>query len=154
MAEMWHPHVVQFLGLCYLEGSALPVLVIERLDSSLDDLLETSPASHLPSNYPADRCGTAAALPAHPQPSCCTPWFISSECTAYIVTGGQDQWPWKCSYCWPAARPAGQDPLPCTRNISLYATWIVWWAFTIWSSAGYLLVWSPCTFHPHTGQRD
>ena len=43
MAEMRHPHIVQFLGLCFLEGSALPVLVMERLDSSLDDLLETSP---------------------------------------------------------------------------------------------------------------
>ena len=43
MAEVRHPHVVQFLGLCYLEGSALPVLVMERLDRSLDNLLETSP---------------------------------------------------------------------------------------------------------------
>ena len=43
MAEMRHPHVVQFLGLCFLEGSALPVLVMERLDNSLDNLLETSP---------------------------------------------------------------------------------------------------------------
>ena len=43
MAKLRHPHVVQFLGLCYLEGSTLPVLVMERLDSSLDDLLESSP---------------------------------------------------------------------------------------------------------------
>ena len=43
MAEMRHPHVVQFLGLCFLEGSTLPVLVMERLDSSLDDLLESTP---------------------------------------------------------------------------------------------------------------
>jgi len=43
MAEMRHPHVVQFLGLCFLEGSILPVLVMERLDSSLDDLLESTP---------------------------------------------------------------------------------------------------------------
>ena len=43
MTEMRHPHIVQFLGLCFLEGSALPVLVMERLDSSLDHLLETSP---------------------------------------------------------------------------------------------------------------
>ena len=43
MAEMRHPHVVQFLGLCFLEGSAMPVLVMERLDSSLDDLLESTP---------------------------------------------------------------------------------------------------------------
>ena len=48
MAEMRHPHVVQFLGLCYLEGSALPVLVMEKLDSSLDHLLETSPNLPLP----------------------------------------------------------------------------------------------------------
>ena len=43
MAKMRHPHVVQFLGLCFLEGSALPVLVMERLDSSLDELLEDAP---------------------------------------------------------------------------------------------------------------
>ena len=43
MAEMRHLHIVQFLGLCFLEGSALPVLVMERLDNSLDNLLETSP---------------------------------------------------------------------------------------------------------------
>ena len=43
MAELRHPHIVQFLGLCFLEGSALPMLVMERLDSSLDDLLEGTP---------------------------------------------------------------------------------------------------------------
>ena len=43
MAGIRHPHIVQFLGLCYLEGSALPVLVMERLDRSLDELLESSP---------------------------------------------------------------------------------------------------------------
>ena len=31
-----HPYAVQFLGLCYLEGSML----MERTDSSLDELLE------------------------------------------------------------------------------------------------------------------
>ena len=40
---MRHPHVVQFLGLCFLEGSTLPVLVMERMDSSLDELLEGAP---------------------------------------------------------------------------------------------------------------
>ena len=43
MAEMRHPHIVQFLGLCFLEGSTLPVLVMEQLDSSLDSLLEGAP---------------------------------------------------------------------------------------------------------------
>jgi len=41
---MRHPHVVQFLGLCYLDGSTLPVLVMERMDSSLDELLEGAPS--------------------------------------------------------------------------------------------------------------
>ncbi len=27
MSDMRHPHIVQFLGLCFLEDSALPVLV-------------------------------------------------------------------------------------------------------------------------------
>ena len=44
MTEMRHPHIVQFLGLCFLECSALPVLVMERLDSSLDELLEGTPS--------------------------------------------------------------------------------------------------------------
>ena len=48
MGGIRHPHIVQFLGLCYLEGSALPVLVMEQLDRSLDDLLETSPGLPLP----------------------------------------------------------------------------------------------------------
>ena len=48
MAKMRHPHVVQFLGLCFLDGSALPVLVMERLDSSLDELLEDAPGLPLP----------------------------------------------------------------------------------------------------------
>ena len=43
MAELQHPHIVKFLGLCYLEGSKLPVLVMERLDRSLHELLETTP---------------------------------------------------------------------------------------------------------------
>ena len=48
MAKMRHPHIVQFLGLCFLEGSALPVLVMERLDSSLNGLLDDAPGLPLP----------------------------------------------------------------------------------------------------------
>ena len=43
MAEMRHPHIVQFLGLCFLPELTLPMLVMERLDSSLDELLEDAP---------------------------------------------------------------------------------------------------------------
>ena len=40
MSTMRHPHIVQFLGVFFLEGSRLPALVMERLFTSLHDLLE------------------------------------------------------------------------------------------------------------------
>ncbi len=43
MSDMRHPHIVQFLGLCFMEDSSLPLLVMERLVTSLDEVLENSP---------------------------------------------------------------------------------------------------------------
>ena len=43
MSELRHPHIVQFLGVAYLPGSQIPVLLMEKLQTSLDNLLETSP---------------------------------------------------------------------------------------------------------------
>ena len=45
MSTLRHPHIVQFLGVCFLQGSRLPALVMERLLTSLHDLLdpETDP---------------------------------------------------------------------------------------------------------------
>ena len=40
MSTLRHPHIVQFLGICVLPGSRLPALVMERLATSLHDLLE------------------------------------------------------------------------------------------------------------------
>ena len=40
MSDLRHPHLVQFLGVCFLPDSTLPVLVMERLLTSLDELLE------------------------------------------------------------------------------------------------------------------
>ena len=48
MSQLRHPHVVQFLGVAYLPGSPIPVLLMEKLQTSLDNLLETS------SNIPLD----------------------------------------------------------------------------------------------------
>ena len=36
MANLRHPHVVQFLGLCFLPGATAPFLVMERMDTNLD----------------------------------------------------------------------------------------------------------------------
>ena len=43
LSEIRHPHIVQFLGICFLHDSQLPMLVMERLQISLDELLETTP---------------------------------------------------------------------------------------------------------------
>ena len=43
LSDLRHPHIVQFLGVCFLPDSSLPVLVMERLLMSLDDLLENTP---------------------------------------------------------------------------------------------------------------
>ena len=40
MSRLRHPHIVQFLGICFLEGTTLPVLVMEYCPQSLDALLE------------------------------------------------------------------------------------------------------------------
>lgn len=43
MSSLRHPNIVQFLGLCFLEDSSLPVLVMEKLVTNLDAALENSP---------------------------------------------------------------------------------------------------------------
>ena len=43
MSTLRHPHIVQFLGVCYLPGERLPSLIMERLDTNLHDLLENTP---------------------------------------------------------------------------------------------------------------
>ena len=50
MSTLRHPNIVQFLGVCFLQGSRLPALVMERLLTSLHDLLapETQPPPGAP----------------------------------------------------------------------------------------------------------
>ena len=48
MASLRHPNITQFLGLCFLEGSQLPLLVMERLEMNVDDLLKCVPNIPLP----------------------------------------------------------------------------------------------------------
>ena len=43
MSSLRHPNITQFLGLCFLRGTQLPLLVMECLETSLDDLLESTP---------------------------------------------------------------------------------------------------------------
>ena len=40
MSDLRHPNITLFLGVCFLPDCQLPILVMELLDCSLDDLLE------------------------------------------------------------------------------------------------------------------
>ena len=42
LSDLRHPHIVQFLGICFLPDFRLPVLVMERLQGSLHELLENT----------------------------------------------------------------------------------------------------------------
>ena len=43
VANLRHPHIVQFLGICSLPDYCLPVLVMEKMEISLHELLERVP---------------------------------------------------------------------------------------------------------------
>ena len=43
MSSLHHPNITQFLGLCFLPGTQLPLLVMELLATSLHDHLEDEP---------------------------------------------------------------------------------------------------------------
>ncbi|CAI8046354.1 Serine/threonine-protein kinase STY46, partial [Geodia barretti] len=52
MSTLRHPNIVQFLGLCFLPGSRLPALVMERLLTSLHDLLDPETDTPPPPDAP------------------------------------------------------------------------------------------------------
>ena len=43
MSSLRHTNVTQFLGICFLPGTQLPLLVMEQLETSLGDLLQHMP---------------------------------------------------------------------------------------------------------------
>ena len=44
MSSLRHPNITLFLGLCFLPNTQLPRLVMERLETNLNDLLEHMPS--------------------------------------------------------------------------------------------------------------
>ena len=52
MSTLRHPNIVQFLGVCFLPGSRLPTLVMERLLTSLHDLLDPETDTPPPPDAP------------------------------------------------------------------------------------------------------
>ena len=48
LSQIDHTNIVQFMGVCFLDTSIHPLLVMERLDTSLDNILERRPGIPLP----------------------------------------------------------------------------------------------------------
>ena len=48
MSDLRHPNITLFLGIRFLPNCQLPVLLTERLDGNLEDILETVPNIPLP----------------------------------------------------------------------------------------------------------
>ena len=50
LAKLRHPKLVQFIGICFLpsSGSTGPMLVMERLQTNLDNVLDATPAARIP----------------------------------------------------------------------------------------------------------
>ena len=61
LSDLSHPHVIQFLGLYFLAGSKLPLLVMEYLPHNLDDCLSTDIGIPLPVKT-SILCDTARGL--------------------------------------------------------------------------------------------
>ena len=87
MSSLRHPNITQFLGICFLPDTQLPLLVMELLETSLDELLE-----HVP-NLPLSlkRCMledvTSGLLYLHDR----EPVVIHrEECAADRLPSGQD----------------------------------------------------------------
>ena len=89
MSSLRHPNITQFLGLCFLPGTQLPLLVMERLETSLDDLLEHVPG--LPISLKALKRSVledvaSGLLYLHGRPS---PIIHRQECPPHLLSGSQ-----------------------------------------------------------------
>lgn len=47
MSTLRHPHIVQFLGVCFFPDARLPALVMEKMQTNLHDVLDVYPAGQL-----------------------------------------------------------------------------------------------------------
>ena len=68
MGDLRHPHIVQFLGICFLPDSQLPVLVMEYLTSNLDHLLQKSVSLSIKTSILYDVARGLAYLHGHSPP--------------------------------------------------------------------------------------
>ena len=122
MASLRHPNITQFLGICYLPDTRLPLLVMEQLDMSLDDLLEYVPNLPLTLKvlFLEDVSRGLDYLHKRDPPIVhrdltAKNILLTSSLSAKITDMGN-------SYCLHEARSTRQDAIPATRDTCLHAS--------------------------------
>ena len=91
MSSLRHPNITQFLGLCFLPGTQLPLLVMERLETSLDDLLEHIPNLPLSLSLSLSlECSDVASGHNRPSPCSYTQGPDLQECPPYLLSHSQN----------------------------------------------------------------
>ena len=90
-SDLLHPNITLFLGVCFLPDCQLPVLLKERLDWNLDDLLETVPNIPLALNRSIlEDVSRDLSLPAQTHVSNHPQGPDGKECAADLLFRGQD----------------------------------------------------------------
>ena len=107
MSTLRHPNIVQFLGVTFFPGSRLPALVMERLLTSLHELVDTpSPRDAVPLAFflhgsqvlrTAGR-GSRTGLPARAIAAHHPPRLVGQKHSPELRDGGQDSRPGRSSY--------------------------------------------------------
>ena len=121
MSSLRHPNITQFLGLCFLPGTQLPLLVMERLETSLDDLLEHIPNIPLSQKRNILEDVASGLLYLHERNPPVIHRDLTSKnilLTASLVAKITDMG--NSRIVQPGA--GGQDTVYITRHISLHAT--------------------------------
>ena len=124
MSDLRHPNITLFLGVCFLPDCQLPVLLMERLDGNLDDLIETVPNIPLALKRSILEDVSRGLLYLHKH----TPQIIHRDLTAknvllnsYFMAKITDLHG-ELSYREPTARAASEDAVSSTRDTGLHAS--------------------------------
>ena len=123
MSDLRHPNITLFLGVCFLPNCQLPVLVMERLDGSLDDLLETVPNIPLTLKRSMLEDVARGLLYLHKHnPQIIHRDLTEKKCAFDFLSCGQNHRFWEFSHCESAAWSTSQDSVSTTRDTGVHAS--------------------------------
>ena len=153
MSDLRHPHLVQFLGVCFLPNSTLPMLVMERLLTSLDELLEHNPniPLSLKRSILADVARGLVYLHSHSPPVIhrdlsAKNVLLNSAMVAKISDLGN-----ACIVDFqPGQLVRTLSRIP--RTMVYMPPWGIRCYFQVWPQSGQLFIWTPLSLYYHSGK--